>query len=213
MVTTAQWGLVSGKIAFIQPIHAGEPESALLNSGSWSFQFVNWLLRIPRAWQEQPPVWLKEEGIDEGECRDDIKRYLTLNNDNWNGIPEYYQYEGRTDLLIKDKVKPELNFRMEFKVWGRHDYKDVPLKPLKYFIEGDNIGAVLMINQSKTKMIGKEYRNNVLSSPTDCTGLIERPFETETSPDHFISKHESTSRPYAEILHIVVNKHGPHSMK
>lgn len=193
--------------------YTDEPRSRLLDSASWPFQFINYLLRIPREWQADPPVWLAGNTIDESHCRDEIKRYLSVNNSQWTGIPEYHQHEGRSDLLVKDRENPDRNLYMEFKVWGRHDYKDVPEKPMKYFLERDNVGVVIMINSSKNKLIGKEYRTNVTSSPTDCTNLIDRPFESETSPDHFLSIHESSSRPYAEVLHIIVNKNPPHGVK
>lgn len=187
------------------------PSVELIKTGSWGFQFALVLLRyIPRLWQEHPPLWLLQAAIDEAHCRDEILRFLS--GRDWDSISEYATHEGRTDLVVQDKYNQNRMLRIEFKVWGRNDYKDVPEKPLKYFSDHETIAIVLMINPSKKKRIGDEYRHNVKSSPTDCIGTIEKPFGAELFPDHFVSLHARAGA-RAEVLHIVLNRQAPFAVK
>ncbi len=187
------------------------PRVEMFRTNSWGFQFALVLLRhIPRLWQEYPPLWLQQGTIDESHCRDEILRFLS--GRDWGGVSEYASFEGRTDLVVQEKNSPDRVLRIEFKVWGRNDYKDIPEKPLKYFSDHETIAIVLMINRSKTKRIGDEYRQNVEKSPTDCVGIIDRPFGDELFPDHFVSIHaRAGSR--AEVLHIVLNRQAPFATK
>jgi len=187
------------------------PSVEIFRTDSWGFQFALVLLRhIPRLWQEYPPLWLLEGAIDESHCRDEILRFLS--GREWSSISEYTTFEGRTDLIVQEKNNQNRMLRIEFKVWGRNDYKDIPEKPLKYFTEHESIAIVLMINPCKTKRIGNEYRQNVETSPTDCTGIIDRPFGEEFFPDHFVSIHTRTDA-RAEVLHIVLNRQAPFAKK
>lgn len=102
---------------------------------------------------------------------------------------------------------------MEFKIWGRHDYKDIPEKPMKYFTDGESLGVVIMINPTKKKLIGEEYRSNVSASDMKCHGIVNKPFEREFFPDHFVSIHVSDRNDYVEILHIVINRQSSFSIK
>ena len=187
------------------------PSVEIFKSGSWGFQFALVLLRhVPRLWQEHPPLWLIQEVIDESHCRDEIIRFL--NGREWDSISEHATFEGRTDLLVKDKNNSRRMLRIEFKVWGRNDYKEIPEKPLKYFSDHETIAIVVMINPNKKKRIGGEYRQNVETSPTDCVGVIDRPFGVEFFPDHFISIHARADT-RAEVLHIVLNRQAPFAVK
>ena len=121
-------------------------------------------------------------------------------------------FEGRTDLTIQEKNVQERILRIEFKVWGRNDYKAIPEKPLKYFLDHEKVAIVLMINPNKTKPIGSDYRKNVKSSLTDVIEIIDKPFGDELYPDHFVSVHERAGV-RAEVLHIVLNRQGPFAAK
>jgi hypothetical protein len=182
----------------------------LLTSQSWAFDLVQKMLRMQRTWQETPPVWLKQEAIDESNYRDEMHRLLQ--SFDFNSIREAHSEAGRTDLLVSDKNDTIKMLRMEFKIWGRHDYDQIPEKPLKYFVDGENIAIVVMINPNKNKPINNNYRTNVSSSPTDCVGIINKPFEQEFFPDHFISLHERNNY-YAEVLHIILNRYAPFAIK
>ncbi len=188
-----------------------KPTAEIFTTHSWAFQFALILLRqIPKLWQEHPPLWLLQEAIDESFCRDEILRFLS--GREWGGISEYETFEGRTDLVVQESNNQERVLRIEFKVWGRNDFKDIPEKPLKYFSDYESVAIVLMINPLKHKRIGDTYRENVKSSPTDCIGVIDKPFGEEFYPDHFVSIHERGGT-RAEILHIVLNRQAPFAVK
>lgn len=187
------------------------PQIELFKTDSWEFQFALVLLRqIPRLWQEIPPPWLLEGKIDESHCRDEIHRYLA--HRDFGVMSEYTTFEGRTDLAIQDRNDQERILRIEFKVWGRNDYKEIPEKPLKYFSDYENVAIVLMINPRKRKQIGDDYRRNVKSSPTNVVAIVDKPFGDELYPDHFVSVHEHVDA-RREVLHIVLNRQGPFAVK
>jgi hypothetical protein len=190
-------------------IELQNPQPKLLTSQSWAFKLVQIMLRFQLTWQDSPPVWLKKEIIDESDYRDEIHRLLR--GYGYISIPEAYSEAGRTDLLVSDKNDTQKKLRMEFKIWGRHDYARIPEKPLKYFVEPENIAIVMMINPLKNKRINIDYRKNVHSS-TDFIGIINKPFEPLFYIDHFISLHERNDY-YAEILHIILNRYGPFAIK
>lgn len=186
------------------------PQPTLLTSQSWAFDLVLKMLRMQRTWQETPPDWLKYEEIDESKYRDEMHRLLQCFD--LISIPEAHSDAGRTDLLVGDKNNTANILRMEFKIWGRHDYDQIPEKPLKYFVDGENIAIVVMINPNKKKPINGDYRKKVSCSPTDCIGIIDKPFEQEFFPDHFISLHKRNGY-YTEVLHILLNRYGPFASK
>jgi len=115
-------------------------------------------------------------------------------------------------LLVKDRGDSSLTIRAEFKVWGRHDYREVPEKPLKYFTDGERVGAVIMINPNKRKNINDEYRQNVIKSNTSFKHIFDNPFEGDGIPSHFVTAHENRGN-CVEILHIVINRQGPFAVK
>ncbi len=182
----------------------------LITSQSWAFDLVQKMLRMQRTWQETPPDWLNKETVDESKYRDEMHRLLQCFD--LFCIREAHSSAGRTDLLVSDKSDPTKMLRMEFKIWGRHDYDQIPEKPLKYFLQGEDVAIVVMINPNKKKPINNEYRKNVSGSPTNCVDIIDMPFEQAFFPDHFISLHERNGY-YAEILHIILNKYGPFAIK
>lgn len=193
-------------------IELQNPQPKLITSKSWTFDLVLKILSLQRTWQETPPEWLQHSSIDEAHFRDEVHRLLQVLG--FNSSPEANSIEGRTDLLVSDKIDDEKVLRMEFKVWNRNDSGDIPRKPLKYFTEGERVGIVVMINPNKKKPINDDYRSNVYNSPTDCFAIVDRPFESIFFPDHFISLHEQAeSGYYAEVLHIVFNRHGPFADK
>ena len=180
---------------------------AHLTEDSWALPIIQKVMGLHRSWQEMPPPWLAQEAIDEGDFRDEMRRYLSWLD--YDCIAEYTSVTGRTDLLVRQKPDLDHTIRFEFKVWGRNDYKEMPAKPLKYMLEGEHIGVVIMINPSKVKNIAEEYRTHVETSATSVQTLIERPFEKDFAPDHFVSVHATDWEHTIEVLHIVFNKFPP----
>lgn len=189
------------------------PKLKRVTNESPAFPLFSLLLKLQRLWQKHPPSWLSGDKIDESDTRDEILRYLTLTEGSYECIPEEHLSEGRTDLLVRILGEQGVNVRVEFKVWGRHDYKEIPEKPLKYFSDGDEIGIVIMINSNKRDSINEKYRKNVNDSPTHCSQIVIEPFISDGYPYHFVSTHNSKNGHYAEVLHIVLNRQGPFATK
>ncbi|MDP2825632.1 MAG: hypothetical protein Q8O52_23475 [Sulfuritalea sp.] len=171
---------------------------------AWPALFANYLLKYPNKFQQSPPRWANNlNDLTEGDFRDDFCRSVGALQDV-NVIPEEHANAGRTDALFSCfEGGAEKRIRVEYKIWGRHDYNEVPTKPLKYFRAGDRRGAVFMINANKRKGIGEEYRQIVDSYPEGCIGIIDLPFG-DSFADHFVSVHEL---PWGqvEVLHVVMD--------
>jgi len=174
------------------------------DTSSWPSLVVNYLLKYPNKFQQSPPRWARENNdLLESDFRDDFCRAIGSLPDVLT-IPEEHAEAGRTDVLFAcNEDTQQKRVRVEYKIWGRHDYRDVPAKPLKYFRTGDRQGAVFMINPNKQKPIGEEYRAAVLAHAGGCSGIIDLPFG-DTLAEHFVSLHEL---PWgqAEVLHVVMD--------
>lgn len=158
---------------------------------------------MPGRWQTLPPVWAADKSADEGIFRDDVANLLEMQG--FIASPEVKCADGRTDLLVVcDQAQ---RVRVEFKIWGRHDYAKVPLKPIKYMTDDESCGIVVMLNNTKSS-IDKKYVRNVLIGPTDCRLHVELPFSDGSGPFHFTSEHEVSGRRF-HILHIVFNLKKP----
>jgi hypothetical protein len=176
----------------------------------WPQSIVQVLLRYPRIWQETPPPWLHGASKDESHFRDELRRSIA--SLGHLSLPEAHSADGRTDLLVKSSSDGS-TLRVECKFWARHDYDEVPAKPLKYFTTGERFGAVLMLNQNKQKNIGVEYRRLVEGGEHGCVGIIDLPFGSTIQSDHFVSLHEAENGAPAEVLHLVMDIYGPFSMR
>jgi hypothetical protein len=112
---------------------------------------------------------------------------------------------GRTDGLVI--TQDGRTVRLEFKIWGRHDYADVPNKPLKYMTEDEQVGVVVMMNANKAT-IDRTYVKNVLQRD-DCTWHVENPYSEYTGVFHFVSAHLIGTKTIL-MLHIVFNLFAPY---
>lgn len=171
---------------------------------AWPAMLVNYLLRYPNQFQQLPPKWAQDhEKLTEGDFRDDFCRAVGP-MESVRVVPEEHADAGRTDVLFTcDEAGTEKRVRVEYKIWGRHDYKEIPEKPLKYFRAGDRRGAVFMINPNQKKGIGDAYREVVRSFRGGCEGIIDLPFGDDNA-DHFISIHQ-VQWGQVEVLHVVMD--------
>ena len=173
------------------------------NASHFPRDLVCTLLKVPGRWQSLPPVWAVKDSADEGIFRDDVANMLEMVG--FIASPEVKCADGRTDLLVVcDQAQ---RVRIEFKIWGRHDYAIVPLKPIKYMTDDESCGIVVMLNNSKSS-IDRKYVHNVLVGPTNCRLHVELPFSDGSGPFHFTSEHEVSGR-RVHILHIVFNLKKP----
>ena len=119
-------------------------------------------------------------------------------------VPEEHAHSGRTDALLTSREnESEKQVRVEYKIWGRNDYREIPEKPLKYFRAGDRLGAVFMINTNKRKSIGDDYRKHAHAYSGGCLGLIDLPFGDNVA-DHCVTFHEL---PWGQVeaLHVIMD--------
>jgi hypothetical protein len=131
---------------------------------------INMLERKP------PKFWIdykqKNYNLLEDDFRSEFFRLLGM---KYQISSEEESKIGRTDLTIKSS---SLNRKIiEFKVWGRGDYKDVSTQLLGYLTEIDDLGIVIMGNSKKNSNIDYlEYEKIIQTSDyvsdsliTDCT--------------------------------------------
>jgi hypothetical protein len=178
-------------------------DARMFKASNWCTSITHFLLKLEDVWQQNPPGWLREESVLEAECRDEVHR--TMLSMEWSSSIEFQGANGvRTDLYLEDGQQNE-RIRIEFKVWGRSGYKDIPEQPIKYFASNESFGVVVMINENISS-IGNKYRMNVVNSATNCVGLCELPFEANFFSDHFVSHHRTMKDLEVEILHIVIDK-------
>lgn len=170
----------------------------------WPRELIGPLFKIPSRWQASPPLWSQDgKSLDEGIFRDDVSSYLDA-----AGIPSFSEAEnaaGKTDLIVL--LGKGLKVRLEFKIWGRHDYADVPMKPLKYMSDDEELGIVVMLNPNKSS-INWPYVRNVSRGPATCIRTVETPFSDFTGAFHFTSEHSIGEKRF-QILHLVFNLHTP----
>ena len=171
----------------------------------WPSELVGPLLRIPNRWQQMPPLWCKGDGgLDEGVFRDDVCNCLEFSG--IHAVAESQTAAGRTDALVYLSERPSI--RMEFKIWGRHDYAEIPVKPIKYMTDDEEIAVVVMLNPNQVP-IEKQYIRNVLNGPIECTGHVENPYSEYTGVFHFATEHRVGDR-HVHVLHLVFNIKSPY---
>jgi hypothetical protein len=79
---------------------------------------------------------------------------------------------GRTDLVVYfSKSNRKL---IEFKVWGRNDYKDTIKQIYGYLTDSDKEGYIVMVNPNRNSEIGEKYKEMIKK---DEIGFISNSFE------------------------------------
>lgn len=121
----------------------------------------------------KPPKFWKEykAGISnllEDDFRSEFYRILGL---KYQIGSEEESRIGRTDLIIKSNSLSRRIF--EFKVWGRSDYKFVPTQLLGYLTEIDDIGFVIMCNNSKNNNISPNEYEKIIKTPEYIEGSLQ----------------------------------------
>ena len=185
--------------SYYQSVREGLSEIA---GDRWPARMVEIFFITANSWQKNPPLWTTGSGLDEGYFRDDLSRFLEHEFPTSN---ESQCSDGRTDLLFE--LPDRKKVRVEFKVWGRHDYDEVPIKPIKYMTDSEEIGIVVMLNKNKSN-INRKYVKNVYINSPGCESHIENPFCNSYGIFHFISEHFVDGKKIS-ILHVVFNTQKP----
>lgn len=127
------------------------------NGGCSDKEFCEHIIRAIFQIKKHKPNYVKNYiknsrlALQEEDFRDTLGLFFSSRYDITS---EGWRKEGRTDLMInvgngKQKV-------IEFKIWGRNDYKEVVQQIIeRYLTEFDDTGFVFMINSNKTSITDK----------------------------------------------------------
>lgn len=114
---------------------------------------------------------------------------------------EEWRKEGRTDLIIK--MNDNGQKIIEFKIWGRNDYKEVVQQVTeRYLTEFDSDGYIIMINGNKNLITDKyiEYITN------EKAGYIDNSLNKHTISnfDYYETRQKTAFSEY-KIYHFIYN--------
>lgn len=114
---------------------------------------------------------------------------------------EEWRKEGRTDLIIK--MNDNGQKIIEFKIWGRNDYKEVVQQVTeRYLTEFDSDGYIIMVNGNKNSITDKyiEYITD------EKTGYISDSLNKYTinNFDYYETRHKTAFSEY-RIFHFIYN--------
>lgn len=106
---------------------------------------------------------------------------------------------GRTDLRIESNKFGTKTF--EFKIWGRHNHKEVVKQIYEYLTDFENEGFIFMVNPNEKKEIDNEYLSNLRLPEMDFITL-----ETQeiNGFKYYISKHKINVK-IKTIYHFIYN--------
>lgn len=108
---------------------------------------------------------------------------------------------GRTDLRVESDKFGTKTF--EFKIWGRHNHKEVVKQIYDYLTDFENEGFVFMVNTNEKKEIDNEYLSN-LQLPE--MGYIPNTLEIQKNIGlkYYITKHKINVKTKT-IYHFIYN--------
>lgn len=114
---------------------------------------------------------------------------------------EEWRKEGRTDLIIK--MNDNGQKIIEFKIWGRNDYKEVVQQVTeRYLTEFDSDGYIIMVNGNKKSIKDKyiEYITN------ENAGYIDNSlnYYTISNFEYYETRHRTAFSEY-RIYHFIYN--------
>lgn len=154
---------------------------------------------LPQVLQQYPPgSKFVEENI-----RDWV--FALMNNPAANLSRESYSKTGRSDLVLTytEDDKQRDNYHIEFKIWGRHGYKELPIQPIKYSNPNDIFSVVILIDRRKNPLQSDFEKIIASCQKYPCTGIFHTPV-LEHGFNYFVSFHRS---PNSSLLKMVLNIH------
>lgn len=146
-----------------------------------------------RNYITNPSVALQEENF-----RDTIGFFFSA---VFDVSSEEWRKEGRTDLIIK--MNDNGQRIIEFKIWGRNDYKEVVQQITeRYLTEFDSDGYIIMVNGNKNSITDKyiEYITD------EKAGYIDNSLNkyTISNFDYYETRHKTAFSEY-KIFHFIYN--------
>ncbi len=146
-----------------------------------------------RNYITNPSIALQEENF-----RDTIGFFFSA---VFDVSSEEWRKEGRTDLIIK--MNDNGQKIVEFKIWGRNDYKEVVQQVTeRYLTEFDSDGYIIMVNGNKNSITDKyiEYITD------EEAGYIDNSLNkyTVSNFDYYETRHKTAFSEY-KIFHFIYN--------
>lgn len=174
------------------------------NSVSGDKEFCKEIVKAIFQMKKHIPKFIKnflsnnQEKLQEEDFRDTLGYFFSAKYDI---TAEEVRKEGKVDLVV-DTGYEEQSI-IEFKVWGRNDYKDVVQQIVdRYLTEFDAVGYIFMINPNKTPIVDK-YIENIIR---DETGYISESLKNYTINNFTFweSRHRTKFCEY-KIYHFIYN--------
>ncbi|MCT0211701.1 MULTISPECIES: hypothetical protein [Synechococcales] len=163
---------------------------ACMADEGFSFFIRQLQFAIPEVFEQFPP----HGEFQEADIRDWV--LAIIKRPGVRASRESYSKIRRTDLRLAYTLPGdgsatdlvEKQYRIEFKIWGRHGYKDVPSQPMKYMTEDELVGASIMIDRRATPSIC-DFEDYVRANPDyQCISIKEIPV-MEANLRYFVSFH------------------------
>ena len=109
--------------------------------------------------------------------------------------------KGRTDLMIRGEFETKI---IEFKIWGRNDYKNVVKQLVGYMTDFEKTGYLFIINENKLKKIDTEYLEQLKFPDANLIGQISKMKYNNTNYHYYQSVHRFAGKEKI-IQHFIFN--------
>lgn len=167
-------------------------------------EFCNLIIRAIHQMKSHRPDYVRNYmtnssiALQEENFRDSIGLFFSA---IFGGSSEEWRKEGRTDLIIK--MNDNGQKIIEFKIWGRNDYKEVVQQVTeRYLTEFDSDGYIIMVNGNKKSITDKyiEYITN------ENAGYIDNSLNNYTISnfEYYETRHKTAFSEY-RIYHFIYN--------
>ena len=110
--------------------------------------------------------------------------------------------KGRTDLIVRGEFGTRI---IEFKIWGRNDYKEIVKQTYDYLTDFQSKGYIIMVNKNKQKEIDKEYLKIMRNDRFKLKSSIAEVNDSKSDFKYYISQHKIGVKE-KEITHFIINE-------
>lgn len=156
--------------------------------------------------QKTPPIFIKDfidnkNSMKEEFFRDEFQRHISYLYDHTNA--EIQVKEGKADLSIKEDSKSS-EIIIEFKIWGRNDYKDCANQLKKYFTDENDFGIVFMINTNKSSIVSKYREEIIYNNSSYIVGTYrDKVFTEQKNLNCLYSEHTTLTSKKIKVVHFI----------
>ncbi len=160
--------------------------------------------------QKTPAVFIRNHRsqktpLEEADFRDELERMLSATFRAIAG--ETNHGKGRADLVVVNATGNCVeSVVLEFKVWGRNDYRVSVDQVMKYMTDLQVLGIIFMINENKTSIASKYREEIILTNPSYASGSFRiSPIIQDSNLDHFVSRHRTPYGKEITVFHFIFN--------